>query len=275
MPGGAFWYPARLSYHLFGWTSMEFFPAGPHLNFKDLDCSTADIVNLCILINKRAMPPYSGTTGAARPQMHKILCYRVWPHRRPGVKKILTRGKILVNHCVLFFTRADAVIMNGLEMNKIPRCKAEATDFDRLSYQVYLNLQKIFRCLNIGRGLQGKRLPITMTQMRVLSLFNERDCISISDISRSLGMSLQSVTNLVCRLEQLDYLERTKNQKDKRVSDVRLTAKGRKRQDMFRSGEIETVRLLLERLNTVEGRVLNETLNGIALLFEKASTTSS
>jgi DNA-binding MarR family transcriptional regulator len=165
--------------------------------------------------------------------------------------------------------------MNGLEMNKIPRCKAEATDFDRLSYQVYLNLQKIFRCLNIGRGLQGKRLPITMTQMRVLSLFNERDCISISDISRSLGMSLQSVTNLVCRLEQLDYLERTKNQKDKRVSDVRLTAKGRKRQDMFRSGEIETVRLLLERLNTVEGRVLNETLNGIALLFEKASTTSS
>jgi DNA-binding MarR family transcriptional regulator len=165
--------------------------------------------------------------------------------------------------------------MNTLELNKIPRRKAEATDFERLSYQVYLNLQKIFRCLNIGRGLQGKRLPITMTQMRVLSLFNERDRISISDISRSLGMSLQSATNLVCRLEQLDYLERTKNQKDKRVSDVRLTAKGRKRQDMFRSGEIETVRLLLERLNTVEGRVLNETLNGIALLFEKASTTSS
>jgi DNA-binding MarR family transcriptional regulator len=189
-------------------------------------------------------------------------------------KKLLTRGKILVNHCVLFFTGADAVVMNGLAMNKIPRRKTEATDLDRLSYQVYLNLQKIFRCLNIGRGLQVNRLPITMTQMRVLSLFNERETINISDISRSLGMSLQSATNLVCRLEQLDYLERTKNEKDKRVSDVRLTAKGRKRQDMFRNGEIETVRLLLERLNTVEGRVLNETLNGIALLFEKASTTS-
>jgi DNA-binding MarR family transcriptional regulator len=165
--------------------------------------------------------------------------------------------------------------MNGLAMQKRSRRKAETADYDKLSYQVYLNLQKIFRCLNIGRGLQVKRLPITITQMRVLSLFNERDRISISDISRSLGMSLQSATNLVCRLEQLDYLERTKNQKDKRVSDVRLTVKGKKRQEMFRNGEIETVKLLLERLNTVEGRVLNETLNGVALLLEKASSASS
>jgi DNA-binding MarR family transcriptional regulator len=165
--------------------------------------------------------------------------------------------------------------MNGLEIKNISRRKAEKTDFDKLSHQVYINLQKIFRCLNIGRGLQGKRLPITMTQMRVLSLFNERETISISDISRSLGMSLQSATNLVCRLEQLDYLERTKNEMDKRVSDVKLTARGKKRQDMFRNGEIETVKLLLERLNTVESRVLNETLNGVALLFEKASSTSS
>jgi DNA-binding MarR family transcriptional regulator len=165
--------------------------------------------------------------------------------------------------------------MPKLKINDQSWHKAGTTDFDKLSHQVYLNLQKIFRCLNIGRGLQGKRLPITMTQMRVLSLFNERDIISITDISRSLGMSLQSATNLVCRLEQLDYLERTKNEKDKRVSDVKLTARGKKRQDMFRNGEIETVRLLLERLNPVESRVLNETLNGVALLFEKAGSTSS
>ena len=165
--------------------------------------------------------------------------------------------------------------MPKVKINYQSRHKAGTTDYGKLSHQVYLNLQKIFRCLNIGRGLQGKRLPITMTQMRVLSLFNERETISISDISRSLGMSLQSATNLVCRLEQLDYLERTKNEKDKRVSDVKLTAKGKKRQDMFRNGEIETVKLLLERLNTVESRVLNETLNGVALLFEKASSASS
>jgi DNA-binding MarR family transcriptional regulator len=146
---------------------------------------------------------------------------------------------------------------------------------DTLPFQVYLNLQKIFRCLNLGRSFQGKRLPITITQMRALSLFNERDTVNISDISRSLGMSLQSATNLIFRLEQLGYLERFKNDRDKRVSDVRLTAKGKKRLSLFRTGEIDTVKTLLDRLNPVEVKVLNETLNGVALLFEKAITTSS
>lgn len=148
-------------------------------------------------------------------------------------------------------------------------------DLDRLPHQIYLNLQKIFRSLNIGRRFQGKRLPITIMQMRALSLFNEQESVTITAISRSLGMSLQSATNLVCRLEQLGYLERSKNEQDKRVSDVRLTAKGKKRLNAFRSGEVENVRILLDRLNPVEIKVLNETLNGVALLFEKASITST
>jgi DNA-binding MarR family transcriptional regulator len=87
-------------------------------------------------------------------------------------------------------------------------------------------------------------------------------------------MSLQSATNLIFRLEHLGYLERSKNNLDKRVSDVRLTAKGKKRLSMFRTGEVDTVKALLDRLNPVEVKVLNETLHGVALLFEKAITTS-
>jgi DNA-binding MarR family transcriptional regulator len=156
-----------------------------------------------------------------------------------------------------------------------PQILPGQSDLDKLPHQIYLNLQKIFRFLNIGRSFQGKRLPITIMQMRALSLFNERETVTITDISRSLGMSLQSATNLVCRLEQLGYLERSKNEKDKRVSDVRLTAKGKKRLNAFRNGEVENVRVLLDRLNPVEIKVLNETLNGVALLFEKASITST
>jgi len=165
--------------------------------------------------------------------------------------------------------------MNEVKLNTPAQRPQEPDAPDNLPFQVYLNLQKIFRCLNVGRSFQGKRLPITITQMRALSLFNERDTVNISDISRSLGMSLQSATNLVFRLEQLGYLERFKNDKDKRVSDVRLTAKGKKRLGMFRTGEIDTVKVLLDRLNPVEVQVLHETLNGVALLFEKAIITSS
>lgn len=118
--------------------------------------------------------------------------------------------------------------MNEVKPNAPAPRPQEPDPVDNLPSQVYLNLQKIFRCLNVGRSFEGKRLPITITQMRALSLFNERETVNISDISRSLGMSLQSATNLIFRLEQLGYLERSKNNKDKRVSDVRLTAKGKK-----------------------------------------------
>jgi DNA-binding MarR family transcriptional regulator len=164
--------------------------------------------------------------------------------------------------------------MNEVKPHAPAQRPQEPDPADNLPSQVYLNLQKIFRCLNVGRSFEGKRLPITITQMRALSLFNERETVNISDISRSLGMSLQSATNLVFRLEQLGYLERSKNNKDKRVSDVRLTAKGKKRLSLFRTGEVDTVKALLDRLNPVEVKVLNETLHGVALLFEKAITTS-
>ena len=148
-------------------------------------------------------------------------------------------------------------------------------DADPLYFKIYINLQKILRCLNIGEVFQGKSLPITITQMRVLSLFNEQEMVTISTISRSLGMSLQSATNLVRRLETLGYLERSKNKQDKRVSEARLTGKGKKRLDFFRKGELGTIGRLLEGLDPFEGKVLNEALTNASLLFEKAITTST
>jgi len=145
-----------------------------------------------------------------------------------------------------------------------------STDSDQLYFKIYLNLQKIFRCLNIGRVFQGKSLPITITQMRALSLFNEAEVVNISDISRSLGMSLQSATNLVRRLELAGYLERSKNKKDKRVSEVKLTEKGKKRLTFFRKGELGSIQHLLDGLDPFEGKVLNEALTNASLLFEKA-----
>ena len=144
------------------------------------------------------------------------------------------------------------------------------TDSDQLYFKIYINLQKIFRCLNIGRVFQGKSLPITITQMRALSLFNEAEVVNITDISRSLGMSLQSATNLVRRLELAGYLERSKNKKDKRVSEVRLTVKGKQRLNFFRKGELGSIQHLLDGLDPFEGKVLNEALTNASLLFEKA-----
>ena len=58
-------------------------------------------------------------------------------------------------------------------------------------------LAKILRCLEFGRGLREKVPSLTVTQMKVLSFFSESTVIHISKISPILGMSVQSVNNLI------------------------------------------------------------------------------
>lgn len=139
------------------------------------------------------------------------------------------------------------------------------------SETLFLNLQKIFRCLSFGRSLQAKAPTLSVTQMRILSFFNERDVVYISEISRVLGMSLQSVNNLVHRLEIRGYVERSKNSSDKRLSDIRLTPKGRMGFQAFRNEQFEVIGELLAGIEDTEQRLLIATVEATAIILEKAA----
>ena len=107
--------------------------------------------------------------------------------------------------------------------------------------------------------------------MRILSFFNERDVVYISEISRVLGMSLQSVNNLVHRLEVRGYVERSKNSSDKRLSDIRLTAKGRMGFEAFRNEQFEVIGEILAGIEGAEQKLLSATVEATAIILEKAS----
>lgn len=152
---------------------------------------------------------------------------------------------------------------------------AKRNNKERLSHQLYLNLQRILRSLDFGRSLKGKKPTLTITQMRVLSFFNEKDVVYISEISRILGMSMQSANNIITRLEVMGLVERSRNKKDKRLSDIRLTPKGRKGLAAFRDGQLETLTFILNRLEPAERKVLDETVRNAAIILEKAGTRSA
>lgn len=152
---------------------------------------------------------------------------------------------------------------------------AKRNNKERLSHQLYLNLQRILRSLDFGRSLKGKKPTLTITQMRVLSFFNEKDVVYISEISRILGMSMQSANNIITRLEVMGLVERSRNKKDKRLSDIRLTPKGRKGLAAFRDGQLETLTFILNRLEPAERKVLNATIQNAAIILEKAGTRSA
>lgn len=135
---------------------------------------------------------------------------------------------------------------------------------------LFANLQRIFRCLSFGRSLKTKNPTLSVTQMRILSFFNERDVVHISEISRVLGMSLQSVNNMVHRLEVMGYVARSKCTSDKRMSDVRLTAKGRTGFRAFRNEQLDVIGEILAGIDDAEQRLLSASVETASVLFEKA-----
>jgi DNA-binding MarR family transcriptional regulator len=135
---------------------------------------------------------------------------------------------------------------------------------------LFANLQRVFRCLGFGRSLKAKSPTLSVAQMRILSFFNEQDVVYISEISRALDMSLQSVNNLVHRLETMGHVERTKNSIDKRVSDIRLTDKGRIGFQAFRDDQLEVISEILSGIEPAEQRLLAASVETAALILEKA-----
>ena len=141
---------------------------------------------------------------------------------------------------------------------------------NELPAELYLNFQKILRCLNFGRGL-NKAPSITGTQMRILSLFNENDIVHISEISRVLGMSIQSANNIVRRLETMGYVTISKNEKDKRLSDIRLSDYGLEGLEAFRNGQLQSISHVIDSLSKAEKELLNAAVKNAAIILEKAT----
>ncbi len=138
-----------------------------------------------------------------------------------------------------------------------------------VTQDVFLSLQKILRCLDLGKGLRGKVPSLTITQMRVLSFFNDNTIIHISEISPVLGMSLQSVNNVVHRLEAAGYITRTPNRQNKRFSDIVLTPLGKKLLRAFQNSQFDSLGQILEPLAPAERRALSCSLKNAAAILER------
>ncbi len=150
------------------------------------------------------------------------------------------------------------------------QAKKKKTDTDMLTKELFIKFQKLFRCMDFGRGMRSPVPVLTVRQMQVLSFFNESDVVHISEVSRKLNMSMQSVNNLVKRMEVLGYVERTQNEQDKRLSDIRFTQKGRAGFEMFRAAQIGFLSLLLKQLDERDRLAVLQSVTCAAELFQKA-----
>jgi DNA-binding MarR family transcriptional regulator len=66
-------------------------------------------------------------------------------------------------------------------------------------------------------------LPVSPTQLRVLTLIKARQCINVNGLAEALGVGPSSASRLCDRLEALGYLRRTPDSNDRREVQLRAT----------------------------------------------------
>jgi DNA-binding MarR family transcriptional regulator len=100
---------------------------------------------------------------------------------------------------------------------------------------------------------------------------NEKKIISISEISRDFDISIQSADNIVRRLESIGYVEISKNVKDKRISDIKLTTFGMEIFDAFRDCQMMTLNNIINIIDPSERELLGAAVNNVALILARGS----
>lgn len=106
--------------------------------------------------------------------------------------------------------------------------------------------------------------PITLPQFIALQWLNEDGDMTIGDLSNKMYLAFSTTTDLIDRMEKNNLVERTRDNKDRRVVTIHLLAEGRKIiEDVLdrRSDYLEIV------LSEMDEKQVNEITNSLALLY--------
>jgi DNA-binding MarR family transcriptional regulator len=96
----------------------------------------------------------------------------------------------------------------------------------RDSLDVLVALRQIIRASDLHSKQVMKVCGLTVPQLVVLLAIEELGEVTVKEISRHVSLSQATVTTILNRLEERDFVRRTRNITDKRVVNSCLTKKG-------------------------------------------------
>ncbi len=135
--------------------------------------------------------------------------------------------------------------------------------------QTAVQIMKDFKAVqcSMKRRMQKyfKELELSVPQGMLLFMVSRHGSIKISDISEKLGLSNSTVSGIVDRLERQGYVERIRTPEDRRIVNVAVTGKIKKRialhENVFES-------FLTEALMKISEKELYQVSEGMKILSE-------
>ena len=92
---------------------------------------------------------------------------------------------------------------------------------------VLVSLRRIIRATDLHSKRMIRECGLTTPQVMVLKAIEELGDVTVRRISNHVSLSQATVTTILNRLEQRDYIERVRSVSDRRIVNARLTVNGR------------------------------------------------
>ena len=106
-----------------------------------------------------------------------------------------------------------------------------------------------------------------LSHVQVLAMLNDVGTMSVSEISRRLGIAKPNITPLVDRLYESGYVDRQHDENDRRVVNIVLLEAGKEKLNAIRATISRQIQLQVDGLSVSEFRELNESLASVVSIL--------
>ena len=106
-----------------------------------------------------------------------------------------------------------------------------------------------------------------LSHVQVLAMLQDMGTMSVSEISRRLGIAKPNITPLVDRLYECGYVDRQHDENDRRVVNIVLLPAGEEKLSAIRATISTQIRKQTEHLSVSEFRELNDSLESIVRIL--------
>ena len=106
-----------------------------------------------------------------------------------------------------------------------------------------------------------------LSHVQVLAMLQDAGTMSVSEISRRLGIAKPNITPLVDRLYEAGYVDRQHDENDRRVVNIVLLPAGTEKLAAIRATIARHIQVQAEGLSVSEFRELNDSLANVVRIL--------
>jgi DNA-binding MarR family transcriptional regulator len=140
-------------------------------------------------------------------------------------------------------------------------------DWDALGNRIFQAYNEISKTINPSQLI---KVDLTSSQIKVIVSFYHQKTFTMAELSKTHGVSFSTMTSMVDRLLQNGLLERQRDEVDRRIVLVRLSAKGKKMVDYLMKARRQNLEKFLCELTQDEVREFVKSIENVARHLSRA-----